>query len=449
MDNLWQIVLDDLEPSLPHATFITWFKPTEQLSSSPDKLIIKVSNVFAKTQFEKKFDPIIKTSLKKNNLNIKHIDYVVKSTTPKKPSERSVSEEITTITKSAIAKKPTIDTGLNPRYTFDNFVVGSNNDLAVAACQAAVKNPGTKYNPIFLYGGVGLGKTHLMQAVGNEILKLNPSTKVLYTTIEQFYNEFIDMVRFKRGEKSFSEKYRSVDVLIVDDMQFITGKEKSQESFFHTFNDLHQKNRQIIISSDRHPREISTLEDRLKSRFEMGMIIDIQMPDFETRCAIIKAKASLSGTELPDDTTEWLANHYKSNIRELEGSLNHLLAWCEMRGYQPDASTAEGLLGEATRAPIPKHLTPKQIIEKTARYFQITVKEICSPDRSKNIVEPRQIAMYLLRNELGLSYPAISKELSRKDHTTAMHSVEKMTKEIKFNYLLREQISEIRERLYA
>ena len=306
--------------------------------------------------------------------------------------------------------------------------------------------PGVKYNPIYFYGGVGLGKTHLMQAVGNEILKNNPESRVLYVSSETFVNEFLDYIRFKK--KGFSDKYRNVDVLIVDDMQFIANKEKTQEEFFHTFNFLHQNNKQIIISSDKPPKSIPTLTERLRSRFEMGMTIDIQMPDFETRCAIITAKAGLSGVTLNQETVDFLATNVKTNIRELEGVLNQLLAYADLHNVEPDVLTAEGLLVNAQHSR-PKHITAKQVIDKTAKYFQIHVDEICGSKRDKHIVTPRQIAMYLLRSELHLSFPKIAGELGRKDHTTAIHSVEKIEKAIKLDFVVREQVNAIRERLYV
>ena len=270
--------------------------------------------------------------------------------------------------------------------------------------------------------------------------------KVMYLSSETFMKEFLEHIRFKKA--GFSDKYRNVDVLIVDDMQFIAGKEKTQEEFFHTFNALHQANKQIIIGSDKPPRSIPTLTERLRSRLEWGMAIDIQMPDFETRCAIVKTKAAQSGVEISDETAEFLAQNIKTNVRELEGALNQLLAYAEMRGVTPDISIAEGLIGNI-RHSRPQHVTPKQIIDKTARHFQIDSKEICGSKRDKHIVVPRQIAMYLLRSELHLSFPRIANELGRKDHTTAIHSVDKIEKSIKLDLLIREQVAEIREKLYA
>jgi chromosomal replication initiator protein len=336
--------------------------------------------------------------------------------------------------------------GLNPKYTFDTFIVGSSNELAYTACQAIANNPGTKYNPLFLYGGVGLGKTHLIQAVGNGVAHRNPDARILYISSETFVNEFLDSIRFKK--KGFADKYRNVDVLIIDDIQFIAGKEATQEGFFHTFNALHQTNKQIVISSDKPPKSIPTLEERLRSRFEWGMTIDIQMPDFETRCAILQTKANQTDVTLDRETVEYIASHVQTNIRELEGALNQLLAFCEMRGVKPDIQTASGLLGNV-RASRPHHITAKQVIDKTARHFQIESTDIVSPKRDKHIVVPRQIAMYLLRSELHLSFPKIAVELGRKDHTTAIHSVEKIEKAIKLDYIVRQQVTEIREKLYV
>jgi chromosomal replication initiator protein len=453
---LWQSVLGEIELSISHAAFTTWFKNTELIDNTGDSVTIAVPNIFAKRQFEVKFNDQIRLVLEKNGVSPERITYTVKTSSAKK----TITRETTATTKPAIeellAPRPVKSlassslanngTGLNPRYTFSNFIVGGSNDLAYTACQAVANNPGTKYNPLFLYGGVGLGKTHLMQAVGNEIAEKQPDARILYISSETFVKEFLDSVRFKK--KGFSDKYRNVDVLIIDDMQFIAGKQATQEEFFHTFNALHQSNKQIIISSDKPPKSIPTLTERLRSRFEWGMAIDIQMPDFETRCAILETKASISGVELGRDTVEYLANNIKTNIRELEGALNQLLAYSEMRGVAPDISTAEGLIGNVRRSR-PQHVTSRQIIDKTARHFQIDAKEICSAKRDKHIVVPRQIAMYLLRSELHLSFPKIATELGRKDHTTAIHSVEKIEKAIKLDFLIREQVADIREKLYA
>jgi len=451
---LWQSVLGEIELTVSHATFTTWFKNTELLDQNEAGVVISVPNIFAKKQFEVKFNDQVKDVLSKNGIKAKKITYTITTSGRHIRLNRETTTDITPassaedlLSNGAKPKKSQTSAGnLNPRYTFDNFIVGSSNDLAYTASQAVAAKPGTKYNPLYLYGGVGLGKTHLMQAIGNEIIKKDPKVKVLYITSETFVNEFLDYVRFKK--KGFSEKYRNVDVLIVDDMQFIAGKEKTQEEFFHTFNHLHQNNKQIIISSDKPPKSIPTLTERLRSRFEMGMAIDIQMPDFETRCAILNIKSSQSGVILNNETVEYLATNIKTNIRELEGALNQLLAYAEMRGIEPDISTAEGLLGNI-RHSRPQHLSSKQIIDRTAKHFQLDISEICGSKRDKYIVVPRQIAMYLLRSELHISFPKIAKELGRKDHTTAIHSIEKIEKAIKLDFLIREQVASIREKLYA
>lgn len=447
---LWQSVLGEIELSVSRASFMTWFKNTELLANDDGNVIIGVPNIFAKQQLEVKFNSQITETLTKNGITVKNITYTISSAS-KKPA-RAISAAPTLPIATADpsqAVTPAVQqgsNGLNPKYTFESFIVGSSNELAYTACQTVAKMPGTKYNPLFLYGGVGLGKTHLIQAVGNEVIRHQPGARVLYISSETFVNEFLDSIRFKK--KGFADRYRNVDVLIVDDMQFIAGKEKTQEEFFHTFNALHQSNKQIIISSDRPPKAIPTLEDRLRSRFEWGMAIDIQSPDFETRCAILQTKANQSNITLSQETVEYIANNIQTNIRELEGALNQLLAYCELHNVEPDLTTAQGLLGSA-RASRPHHITAKQIIERTAKHFQLEPSDITSPKRDKHIVVPRQIAMYLLRSELHLSFPKIAIELGRKDHTTAIHSVEKIEKALKLDYIVRQQVADIRERLYA
>ena len=445
---VWQGVLGEIEVTVSSSSFTAWFKNTKLEIISDKEVLIIAPNIFARTQLEKRFHPQILEALAHNGINAPSISYNVESSNKKPRVNREVdkSGQQETAKPLILPSRKSHSSNLNPRYTFDNFIVGSSNDLAYAACQAVAAHPGEKYNPLYLYGGSGLGKTHLMQAVGNEIVKKQSSARVLYITTETFVNEFLDSIRFKK--KGFSDKYRNVDVLIVDDMQFIAGKEKTQDEFFHTFNDLHQNNKQIIISSDKPPKSIPTLTDRLRSRFEWGMAIDIQMPDYETRCAIVKAKAELSNTELDSDVIEYLATNFKTNIRELEGALNRLLAYAEMQNFTPDLAAAEGILGDIKRNR-PQHITAKQIIDKTARYYNIDVEDMCSSRRDKFIAMPRQIAMFLLRSELKMSFPKIAQELGRKDHTTAMHSIEKITKESLTNVSIREQINDIKDKLYV
>ncbi len=452
-DGLWQAVLGEIELSVSRASFITWFKNTRLLRYKDGVLVVGVPNVFIKNQLERKFNQLISDVLEKNQVKPKTIQYKIYSVglARKLPEEpvlvASSSKESTPSSKMPTSSlRHSYRQGLNERYTFENFIVGSGNELAYADCQAIAAKPGTKYNPLFLYGGVGIGKTHLIQAVGNAILANNPRAHIVYISTEQFVQEFLDAIRYKKNT-DFAGFYRTADVLIVDDMQFIAGKEKTQEEFFHTFNALHQANKQIIISSDKPPKDIPTLEDRLRSRFAWGMSIDMQTPDFETRCAIVQTKATVHGISLSQEIVEFLANNIQTNIRELEGALNQLLAFCEMRGLEPDLQIASTLLGGNKSRP--KHVSAKQIIERTARHFSVSLDDILGPKRDKDIVVPRQVAMYMLRSELHLSFPKIARELGRKDHTTAIHSVEKIEKESSLDADIRSAIADIKERLYA
>lgn len=465
--SLWQAVLGEIELGVTRGNYVTWFKSTRLLKIKDGCVQIGTPNVFGKQQLEKRFDPLIKETLQKHKVAFEKVEYKIipSSGLHKRIEDESVvlqNQSPVPVKKINQSSQPSQKThpsppspsslthtyrqGLSEKYTFDNFIVGDGNELAYAACQGIAQNPGTKYNPLFLYGGVGIGKTHLIQAVGNGVISNNPGARIVYVSSEQFIQEFLDAIRYKKNT-DFAATYRSADVLIIDDIQFIAGKEKTQDEFFHTFNALHQANKQIIITSDRRPKDIPTLTDRLRSRFEWGMAIDMQAPDFETRCAIIQAKAVAQGTELPPETVEHLANHVQNNIRELEGALNQLLATCEIRNIEPTAEVAATILGGSKSRP--KHINAKQIIERTAKHFQLSVDELLGPKRDKEIVVPRQIAMYMLRSELHLSFPKIARELGRKDHTTAIHSVDKINKEQVFDEDLRSAIADIKERLYV
>lgn len=453
--SLWQAVLGEIELSVSRGNFVTWFKNTCILRDDPGHFVIGVPNVFIKQQLERKYNDLVKETLQKNGVIPDVIEYKIHtSLTPIQREEESLptmrnsptTADTATARPQTTALTHTYRQGLNEKYTFENFIVGSGNELAYAACQAAAAQPGTKYNPLFLYGGVGIGKTHLIQAVGNAVLATNHKARVVYISSEQFLQEFVDALRYKKIS-DFTDYYRSADVLIVDDVQFLAGKEKAQEEFFHTFNALHQASRQIIITSDKPPRDIPTLEERLRSRFVWGMSIDMQTPDLETRCAILQTKAQTHGVGLTPDVTEYLATNVQTNIRELEGALNQLLAFCEMRGLEPNLSIASSLLGSSQTRP--KHISARQIIERTARHFQIPIEDILGPKRDKDIVVPRQVAMYMLRSELHLSFPKIARELGRKDHTTAIHSIEKIEKEALIDADIRAAITTIKGKLYA
>ncbi|MGI9027241.1 MAG: chromosomal replication initiator protein DnaA [Candidatus Saccharimonadales bacterium] len=462
---LWQAVLGEIELGVSKGNYVTWFKNTRLLKVKDGVVQVGAPNVFIKQQLERKFDDLIAQTLQKNGVPYETIEYKI---LPASSIHRRIEDESVVLQNQQQAKpapdgrpqpnRPTSSTntssslthayrlGLNERYTFDNFIVGDGNDLAYAACQSVANSPVKKYNPLFLYGGVGIGKTHLIQATGNGVLANNKNANIVYVSSEQFIQEFLDAIRYKRNT-DFAAVYRSADVLIIDDIQFIAGKEKTQDEFFHTFNALHQANKQIIITSDRRPKDIPTLTDRLRSRFEWGMAIDMQAPDFETRCAIIQSKAGEHDMVLEPGLVEHLANRDPSNIRELEGALNRLIAFCEVRKLEPTVEVAVALLGNVKTRP--KHLNAKQVVERTAKHFQVSVDELLGPKRDKEIVVPRQIAMYILRSELHLSFPKIARELGRKDHTTAIHSVEKITKEKAFDNEVRLAIADIKERLYA
>ena len=450
---LWQAVLGELELTLSRANFSTWFKNTSIISSQNGHVIVAVPNIFTKEWLEKKYHEDIKTALERVINGVESIEYKVKA-----PSEMvdPLSGPLAAAAPAPAAEKPaaaatqakTEAPSLGERYTFDNFVVGSSNELAFAAAQAVAKSPGVKYNPLFIYGGVGLGKTHLVQAIGNEITKQDPSKRIEYVSSESFTNLFISSVSSKKTA-AFAQRFRNIDVLIIDDVQFFAGKEKTQEEFFHTFNALHQANKQIIISSDRPPREIATLEERLKSRFGWGMTADIQSPDLETRAAILQHKAEAQGVELSSDVINYLARNVQKNIRELEGALTQLIAYCELRGMEPSIDAASGLMSGMSSGKRVKPLSAKQILERCANYYDLTVSDLTGPRRDKNIVLPRQIAMYIMRQDLNLSFPRIAEAVGGRDHTTAMHSVGKVEKQVEVNDRLRSEVNAIRDLLAA
>ncbi len=456
---LWQAVLGEIELSVSRGNFVTWFKNTQLIRYKDDVAVVGVANIFVKNQLENKFNTLVVETLAKNGIKPIKVEYKIH--TGMSPQIKRLENEV--FKNQAVAPGQTKDSprprvaiggvthsyrqGLNDRYNFENFVVGAGNELAYAACQAIFQKPGKKYNPLFIYGGVGIGKTHLIQAVGNAILAAKPNARIVYASTEQFVQEFVDSLRIKKNTSDFASFYRGADVLIVDDVQFLAGKERVQDEFFHTFNTLYQANKQIIMSSDKPPKDIPTLEERLRSRFAWGMTIDMQTPDFETRCAILHSKAGGQGISLDQAVTEVLATRASSNIRELEGALNQLLAWCEMRGVEPDIQVVTAMFeGDKSR---PKHINARQIIERTAKHFHISMDDILGPKRDKDIVVPRQIAMYMLRSELHLSFPKIAHELGRKDHTTAIHSIDKIEKELSYDGSIKQHVSELKERLYA
>ena len=451
MNELWKNILAELEmdPEIRGATFKAWFLDSKLLSFENNQAVIGVRNSFASSTITKKYLENIKNAFQKNGEICEKISFTVisfdkQSKEPEKilpPSPKKPSVEELIKSKN---QKNKHQSGLDKNMTFDNFIVGGSNDLAFFSAQNVAKYPGEKYNPLYSYGGVGLGKTHLMQAIGNEIEKNHPELSVLYVTMENFYRDYLENVRSKK--QGYADKYRNVDILIVDDVQFIAGKEKSQEEFFHTFNELHRANKQIILSSDRTPSSIPTLTDRLKSRFESGMTVDIQLPDFETRQNIIEARAEHENVKLDPEVSEFIAENYRTNIREIIGAVIQLITIAEFQNIKPNLELAQGLI-QNSRPTRPNHLNSKKVIDKTAKFFGISEEDILGKSRQKDINHARQTACYLMKYELKMSFPQIGKEFSR-DHSTIMNSVSKIEKCLKLDSEIRSQIETLRDLIY-
>ena len=446
-DQLWQAVLGEIELNLSKANFTTWFKNTFISSIENDQVIICVPNTFTKAWLEKKYHKEISLALQNvGNKSFNRIFYKVEA---KKVSpvdgllkKIRIKKDYDALGNDSVSKNRF---GLNGRYTFINFIVGKGNELAHAACQAVAANPGNAYNPLFVYGGVGLGKTHLLQAIGHEVSR--KTDKILYVTCEKFTNDYIQSV--KNGQaKDFKERYRNVDLLLIDDIQFMAGKDGTQEEFFHTFNELHQTNKQIVLTSDRPPKSIPALEKRLLSRFEWGMIADIAQPDMETRIAILEAKCKEKNYPLEYDILEFIANNVHNNIRELEGALNRLIAFHEFNNSKPTVDTTKSVLSSIMANLQAKSLTAKNIIDAVSSFFDINIKDIVGKSRKKELVYPRQITMYLLRKELNTSYPTIGHELGGRDHTTAMHAYNKIIKGIDRSEKTKQDIESIKQILH-
>ncbi len=458
-EQIWQAVLGEIEVSLSRANFVTWFKDTFISSLENERVVICVPNAFVKKWLEEKYHKDIISALENiTKQTIKEIIYKIEihrgagtslnnnSSSELKNNKTSILEEArisSPVQKNNISKGSN-QYGLNPRYTFDNFVVGHGNELAHAACLAVVENLGKSYNPLFIYGGVGLGKTHLLQAIGNAVAK--KTNKILYATSEKFTNNYIQSVKSGKA-KEFKNSYRNVDLLLVDDVQFMGGKDGTQEEFFHTFNELQQNDRQIVLTSDRPPKSIPAIENRLISRFESGMVADVGKPDLETKIAILEKKSLERSYPLDQEILAYVAERVQNNIRELEGALTKIIVYYQFKGLTPTLKGVKEVLSDYVSNLNTKSLTPKEIIEVTAKFYNLTYKDLIGKGRKKELVWPRQIAVFLIREDIGTSYPSIGIELGGRDHTTAMHSYNKINKEIneQGNERIKQEINSIRQ----
>ena len=456
LDELWKAALGEIELQVSRANFKTWLQNTSIADKKGGVVTIAVPNSFTKEWLENKYHKFILKSLRNLESEIKEVNYQIKQNLIKEDfkGKNILKEEDRVIRKQLDFQELNVNTltNLNPRYTFDNFVVGSFNELAQAAALAVTKNLGKKYNPLFIYGGVGLGKTHLIQALGNQVKKEDQVKKVKYVTSERFTSEVISALRSgslrPNNIDDFKKRWREIDLLIIDDIQFLSGKEKTQEEFFHTFNALYDAGKQIVLSSDRPPKSIQTLEERLRSRFEGGMIADISYPDLETRIAILKSKAGEKGIMLSDEIFEYIAQNIKKNIRELEGALNRLVAAnYQLNQKELNLNDAKKILNSILNTP-KKSTTLKSIIKAVAEFYDVSEKDVLERSRKKEIVKPRQVIMYLLREELKSSFPFIGLKIGGRDHTTAIHACEKIKKEIESDSNLNDEINLIKEKLY-
>lgn len=461
---LWQAALGEIELSISKANFSTWFKNTSIVSNENGKVVIGVPNGFAKEWLENKYNTYIFKALKNFQDEVREISCMICSNDqlPRQDAKKidsivSVQQEVKAEAASnmgfaqrAVQSQCTTpqEKNINPKYTFENFIVGENNELARAACYAVSQNLGRIYNPLFIYGGVGLGKTHLLQSIGNEVLAKDPSRKIKYITSERFANELIDSIR-NQTVNDFKAAYQAIDLLIIDDVQFLAGKEKTQNEFFHIFNALYQINKQIVISSDRPPKAIATLEERLRSRFEGGMIADIGKPDLETRIAILKSKSTERNCFMDDETIRYIAENIKNNIRELEGALNRIVAACDFNKKVPTLKFVQQALSEIISSGKRKGVQPQNVITIISQYFNIPTKELIDKGRKKEIAYARHVAMYLMRSELNVSYPSIGNQFGGRDHTTALHAFEKITKDLENDEKVKEDVAILKDRLYA
>ncbi|MDR9853755.1 chromosomal replication initiator protein DnaA [Paenibacillus sp. VCA1] len=437
---LWQQILSIIHTKLSKPSFDTWFKATKAIQMNDHSIVISAPTTFAVEWLESRYTKLVSSTIYEVLGKQVDVRFVIEENKPAEvvPQQPAPMPQV--------AQEEAFTHMLNPKYTFDTFVIGSGNRFAHAASLAVAEAPAKAYNPLFLYGGVGLGKTHLMHAIGHYILEHNPASRVVYISSEKFTNEFINSIRDNRAE-SFRNKYRNVDILLIDDIQFLAGKESTQEEFFHTFNALHEEQKQIIISSDRPPKEIPTLEDRLRSRFEWGLITDIQPPDLETRIAILRKKAKAENLDIPNEAMMYIANQIDTNIRELEGALIRVVAYSSLTNQDVTTHLAAEALKDIIPSSRPKMITIQDIQQKVGEYYNLKLEDFKARKRTKAVAFPRQIAMYLSRELTDFSLPKIGEAFGGRDHTTVIHAHEKISQSLKTDQDLYKVINNITEKI--
>jgi chromosomal replication initiator protein len=442
---VWRAAMGELQVSLSPANYETWLRETSLVAVDEHRFRIAVPNGFAKDWLESRYRSLISQTLARVVGYSVQVDFEVRA--PQESGEHPAAAQPVRVEPARVGGEGGA-TSLNPRYTFGNFIVGSANRLAHAASLSVAERPGHAYNPLFLYGGVGLGKTHLMHAIGNQVIARFPRKKVVYATSEKFTNEFITSIQQGKID-DFRARYRKIDLLLIDDIQFIADKERTQEEFFHTFNAIHEDGKQIVLSSDRPPKQIITLEERLRSRFEWGLIADLTAPDLETRIAILRAKAEEQALPIGSDVMEFTARKIVSNIRELEGALNRILAYASMQAVPVTIELAQAVLSNVLYNPKRRTVTPERVARAVSEYYGVEMEALKGQKRDRAIVVPRQIAMYLMREETDVSLLRIGAELGGRDHSTVLHACDKINRESQENDDLRREIAAVRELIYS
>lgn len=446
LKDLWNSVLNVIKSELTEVSYNTWIKNIEPVSINNSTIILGIPNDFTKGILENKYKETILKALKIVSPQRYNIEFQIITEELLNEAENKINRVQNGTALSGVTANDEMNSTLNPKYTFDSFVIGNSNRFAHAASLAVAESPAKAYNPLFIYGGVGLGKTHLMHAIGHVVLQSNPKAKVMYVSSEKFTNELINSIKDDKNVE-FRNKYRNVDILLIDDIQFIGGKERTQEEFFHTFNELYEANKQIILSSDRPPKEIPTLEDRLRSRFEWGLIADIQPPDYETRIAILKKKADVEGLDIPNEVMVYIATKIKSNIRELEGALIRIVAFSSLTNKEISVDLASEALKDIIASKSTRQISIELIQEIVGNYFNLRLEDFKSSRRTKNVAYPRQIAMYLCRKYTDASLPKIGEEFGGRDHTTVIHAYEKISQSLNTDESLQNIINDVSKKL--